>query len=455
MKLHTYFVRSSALLILCVFGLIFLHSCALELELFSVEEASLMAEEEASLVAESNIGRYSADGAYILENPSGLSAEFRQVKLSRTIGTPPRLYIIRNGTPQYVAEIVDESTVKFIQSNIKRSLPGRLYTIDGDGVRVRSSSFHSDDYNVFAHVNRDQIALVLGPEDEGFLEVQLVGIDTVGWISKKYLRPAVDSTFNGRQTEIQSRYINGNVCEKYQTIDGLKSGQYYFYHLNGRLWCQRNYAKGKLVSVYSNFDAEGHPLNIGSFTNGNGYLNIYNESGQLICIENYSNGYLSSKQTVYNNPTNTTEPPKTTYALPWETNSETNQPYNGDGHPYTGDKHPYTGDGHPYVSTLPQPIAVPPTANISQTITYSGIYSNSITVKNNSVVILTGIASGSITIEENSNLTVKGIISGTIIINKNSILINYGTISGSIINYGGQIENHGVMSGVITNASQK
>ena len=46
------------------------------------------------------------------------------------------------------------------------------------------------------------------------------------------------------------------------------------------------------MEVVSNYDSNGNPLKIGTFNNGNGKLNLYDENGKIVRIDTYKDGVL-------------------------------------------------------------------------------------------------------------------------------------------------------------------
>lgn len=85
-------------------------------------------------------------------------------------------------------------------------------------------------------------------------------------------------------------YSNGNLLASYQYKNGLKEGEEVYYHSSRKIWTKRTYEKGKLHNVQLVKDKNGVTLNVGTFKNGNGILNVYNEDGELIKKVSYLNG---------------------------------------------------------------------------------------------------------------------------------------------------------------------
>ena len=80
-----------------------------------------------------------------------------------------------------------------------------------------------------------------------------------------------------------------SVCE---FKDDVEDGDAIFFHRNGRTWSRRSYLNGRLREVKFIKDAKGKELSVGSFSNGNGWVNVYNDSGVLIEKERFKNGLL-------------------------------------------------------------------------------------------------------------------------------------------------------------------
>jgi hypothetical protein len=84
-----------------------------------------------------------------------------------------------------------------------------------------------------------------------------------------------------------------------ETIDKFPgyTGKYTIQYGNGKLWSEREYKNGSLWNVISNFNPKGKPQDKGTLLNGNGFVNIYNEKGELIWREYYKDGEVTN--TVY------------------------------------------------------------------------------------------------------------------------------------------------------------
>lgn len=96
-----------------------------------------------------------------------------------------------------------------------------------------------------------------------------------------------DKTGGGFAAIVPSRYI----------IETLKLSPKYtgilrWYHINGKLWSERNYKDGRPWSVLNNFDKDGNQVENGTLKDGKGSIYIYDENGKLVQIENYEDGVL-------------------------------------------------------------------------------------------------------------------------------------------------------------------
>lgn len=96
------------------------------------------------------------------------------------------------------------------------------------------------------------------------------------------VKEGVDSTF----------YETGGVESVYAFVDGLEDGPAKFFHRNGRPWSERTYAQGKLVEVVFIRDAKGKDLEVGNFSGGKGWVNVYSDAGKLLKREKYKDGLL-------------------------------------------------------------------------------------------------------------------------------------------------------------------
>lgn len=88
-------------------------------------------------------------------------------------------------------------------------------------------------------------------------------------------------------------YEDGILKARYSFVSGLKDGIYEYYYPNGNIWTKKEYKKGKLIKVLELKSKNGDNLDIGSFSDGNGLLNVYNEQSIVIKTANYKDGLLT------------------------------------------------------------------------------------------------------------------------------------------------------------------
>lgn len=89
-----------------------------------------------------------------------------------------------------------------------------------------------------------------------------------------------------------SFYETGKLESVFHFQENETNGEAIFYHRNGNPWTKRIYEMGKLVDVTYMKNKTGRPLEIGTFSEGNGWLNIYNDDGILVTKEKYRHGKL-------------------------------------------------------------------------------------------------------------------------------------------------------------------
>lgn len=106
-----------------------------------------------------------------------------------------------------------------------------------------------------------------------------------------------DSTGTKQGTD-STFYETGKLESSFSFVDGLEDGPAAFWHRNGKLWSRRDYLNGILVEVEFIRDKNGRELEIGTYTKGKGYLNVYNDDGVLIEREHYKAGKLRKVKAV-------------------------------------------------------------------------------------------------------------------------------------------------------------
>lgn len=71
---------------------------------------------------------------------------------------------------------------------------------------------------------------------------------------------------------------------------GERSGIWKWYHENAKIYTERLWDNGILIEVLACYDGNGHPLDKGTFKNGNGTVKLYDIKGNLLEVENYVDG---------------------------------------------------------------------------------------------------------------------------------------------------------------------
>ncbi len=85
-------------------------------------------------------------------------------------------------------------------------------------------------------------------------------------------------------------YETGDLESVFEFSEDVEDGTAIFYHRNGRIWSKRIYQNGLLKEIEFTKDAKGKDLDPGTFSQGNGWVNIYNDTGVLLEREKFKNG---------------------------------------------------------------------------------------------------------------------------------------------------------------------
>ncbi|MBU0765424.1 MAG: TonB family protein [Bacteroidetes bacterium] len=116
--------------------------------------------------------------------------------------------------------------------------------------------------------------------------------------SVKSIATYINDTLHG---EYKKFYPDGQPCMEIRFQMGKPDSLFRMYYNNKQLFIEAEYDKGRLISVNDLYQRKGIPLEIGTFANGNGNLNIYNfqaeDSVKLYCEAKaeYVNGYKSGR----------------------------------------------------------------------------------------------------------------------------------------------------------------
>lgn len=93
-------------------------------------------------------------------------------------------------------------------------------------------------------------------------------------------------------------YEDGKLESTAAYSDDQEHGPLRIYHRNGRPWTEWLYEKGLLVEIAFTQSKEGNPLEVGSFDNGDGWVNLYNDNGLLSERFLFKDGYLKRRKKV-------------------------------------------------------------------------------------------------------------------------------------------------------------
>lgn len=131
----------------------------------------------------------------------------------------------------------------------------------------------------------------------------------------RYLRDSLDGTLrtwysNGQPKRIEhwtmdakvgidsAFYEDGKLESTTAFSQDLEDGPMRIFHRNGRPWTEWRYEKGRLVEIAFTQSKEGNPLEVGTFQNGLGWVNLYNDNGLLKERLYFKDGYLRKRKQV-------------------------------------------------------------------------------------------------------------------------------------------------------------
>jgi antitoxin component YwqK of YwqJK toxin-antitoxin module len=87
-------------------------------------------------------------------------------------------------------------------------------------------------------------------------------------------------------------YEDGKLESTISFAEDQQNGPLRVYHRNGRQWTEWYFEKDRLVEVAFTQSKEGNPLEVGTFSNGDGWVNLYNDNGLLKERQLYRDGEL-------------------------------------------------------------------------------------------------------------------------------------------------------------------
>ncbi len=128
-----------------------------------------------------------------------------------------------------------------------------------------------------------------------------------------YVRDSLDGTLrsyysNGQPKRIErwamdakvgidsAFYEDGKLESTTAFAQDLESGPMRVYHRNGRQWTEWIYEQGRLIEIAFTQSKEGNPLEVGTFQNGLGWVNLYNDKGLLSERLYFKDGFLKRRR---------------------------------------------------------------------------------------------------------------------------------------------------------------
>ena len=156
--------------IFCICAAAFLlNSCALRL-------LTRIASTDLALVR--GVGVRSAASGFAVTNEIAAFSRLSRIRILSRTSKQPMLYTIENGKMRYLAELLNESTIRSVASKMEYSLPFRIFKTRA-GVLAELRTGPGVHYKVFKTIPKDQLVLVL--EESGpWFKVKIN--ELTGWI---------------------------------------------------------------------------------------------------------------------------------------------------------------------------------------------------------------------------------------------------------------------------------
>jgi hypothetical protein len=220
-------VKNRFRVILLLFSIIFLCS-GCELALLGLEEEGMAAGAGELMDAEllTDEGLEMESGRLIVtEDEAAFNGKLENIKLN----SENELYTIKDGKEKILGDVIDEEHIKLREAPFKTvNLGGRLYTVRGSNVYIRSSPFYevSNSNWMGMTYNTGRLVMVVG-EENGFFEIPLYP-GKVGYIKKDLLVPVVSGyryTSNDKATS-NFKMINQHPEKYVANTDFLKKKGY-------------------------------------------------------------------------------------------------------------------------------------------------------------------------------------------------------------------------------------
>jgi antitoxin component YwqK of YwqJK toxin-antitoxin module len=103
-----------------------------------------------------------------------------------------------------------------------------------------------------------------------------------------------DNTMYAQSVETNIKFTSNTNTEG--RLDGIQK----YYHKNGKIFAEYEYVYGLLFNVKTLKTKKGKNLEVGTFKDGWGVLNVYDKKGNLIKKSKYMTCMLNGTEYIYN-----------------------------------------------------------------------------------------------------------------------------------------------------------
>jgi len=154
---------------------------------------------------------------------SQLNDELQEIRMMRNPGEPPKLYV--NEKP-FAEVIEDGKKIRIIANGEVRTLPGRIFSVNSDGVKFRYSPGISNNNLIDnVHLKKGELVIKLLDDNNGWYKV-LVDQNHIGYVSASCLIPALAAIITHTDSLRSEGYLDDGIGNFYkgESVNGVREG---------------------------------------------------------------------------------------------------------------------------------------------------------------------------------------------------------------------------------------
>lgn len=119
--------------------------------------------------------------------------------------------------------------------------------------------------------------------------------ESIYYFPNGYVKSYINYIEGKANGTIENYYSNGNIEHIGLVVDDKAEGIHEYYYPNGILKQLILYNKNRIITVDKCADKKNNKLYCGKINNGNGFINVYDEKGNLIARDQIEDGLFTNR----------------------------------------------------------------------------------------------------------------------------------------------------------------